>query len=340
MNIFVAGGVGYIGSHTCVELLNQGHEVVIYDNCSNSDPNIIKRIEEISQKSVHFVKGDILDENAMREVFCEYEIDAVLHFAALKAVGESVADPISYYKNNVNGSVCLLEVMRTCGVKTIIFSSSATVYGDPAAIPITEDESIKPTNPYGRTKSMTEQILIDIQNSCPDMHVGILRYFNPVGAHPSGLIGEAPNGIPSNLVPFVAEVAAGKRKCVNIFGIDYPTFDGTGVRDYIHVVDLALAHIAALNYLVNGDESRGPLIVNLGTGKGFSVLQVIESFERVSGRKVPRVFVERRPGDIAECFADCGLAEKLLGWKSKYNLDEMCRDSWAWQLARDGLRDD
>ncbi|QXD23515.1 UDP-glucose 4-epimerase GalE [Opitutia bacterium ISCC 51] len=330
MNILVTGGAGFIGSHTNVELLESGHELIVFDNFSNSERSVLERVEKISGKSVELVEGDLLNPEDLSSVFRNHSIDGVIHFAALKAVGESVAYPLRYYRNNITGTVNLLDCMVEHQVNTFVFSSSATVYGEPSAVPITEDESIKATNPYGQTKAMMEQILLDLAASRPEMKLGILRYFNPVGAHASGLIGEAPTGVPNNLVPFIAQVATGMREQVSVFGNDYPTPDGTGVRDYIHVVDLAKAHLATLNYLTGENSPDEPLIVNLGTGNGYSVLEVIQAFEKASGKAVPYQIVDRRPGDIPTCYSEGTKAKELLGWEAKLDLDAMCQDAWRW----------
>ncbi|MDQ8020541.1 MAG: UDP-glucose 4-epimerase GalE [Moraxellaceae bacterium] len=327
--ILVTGGAGYIGSHTCLELLNAGFEVVVVDNLCNSKAESLRRVEELTgRKIAAFHRVDIRDRAALREVFAAHAIDAVIHFAALKAVGESVAQPLRYYENNIAGTVALTETMAEAGVKAIVFSSSATVYGDPASVPIREDFPTGPTNPYGRTKWMTEFVLSDLAVADKDWRVALLRYFNPVGAHPSGRIGEDPNGIPNNLMPFVSQVAVGKRSRLSVFGGDYATPDGTGVRDYIHVVDLAKGHVAALRRLA---ERSGVLTVNLGTGRGYSVLEVVKAFETASGRPVPYDIVARRPGDVAQCYAEPTLAEQELGWRAGLDLDAMCRDAWNWQ---------
>ena len=327
--ILVTGGAGYIGSHTVVELLDAGYEVVVVDNLSNSSKESLKRVEEITGKSVDFYENDIADMDAMDKIFSENDIDAVIHFAGLKAVGESVEKPLEYYKNNISGTLNMCEVMRSHNVKNIIFSSSATVYGDPETVPITEDcPKGVCTNPYGWTKSMLEQILMDINVSDPEWHVILLRYFNPIGAHKSGRIGEDPNGIPNNLMPYITKVATGQLEKLNVWGNDYPTEDGTGVRDYIHVVDLAKGHVKALEKIV---ENPGVKIYNLGTGKGYSVLEVVENFKEASGVDVPYVIGPRRPGDIAECYADASLAKAELGWEAEFGIKEMCQDSWNWQ---------
>ena len=328
MAILITGGAGYIGSHTCVEMLEDGREIVVVDNFSNSSPVALDRVEQITGKEVRFHQVDLLDEDALREVFRSYSFEAVIHFAALKAVGESVSMPLTYYKNNVSGSLILFEVMQEHHVKNIVFSSSATVYGDPSSVPITEDFPIQPTNPYGWTKAMMEQILIDLQRAKPDWNVILLRYFNPVGAHPSGLIGESPSGIPNNLVPYISQVAVGKRPELQVFGDDYPTEDGTGVRDYIHVVDLARGHLAALDKI---KQDPGLKIYNLGTGQGYSVFEMVKAFERASGKEVPYQVIGRRPGDIAVCFADSSAANRELGWSAQLGLDRMCEDTWRWQ---------
>lgn len=329
--ILVAGGAGYIGSHTCVELLNAGYEVVVVDNLYNASPKAIERVSEITGKDVKFYEVDILDKAALTKVFDENKIDAVIHFAGYKAVGESVAKPIEYYHNNMTGTLVLCDVMREHGVKNIVFSSSATVYGDPAQIPITENcPKGQPTNPYGWTKSMLEQVLTDVHTSDNEWNVILLRYFNPIGAHKSGKIGEDPKGIPNNLVPYVAQVAVGKRECLGVFGNDYDTPDGTGVRDYIHVVDLADGHVKAIKKL---DENPGVAIYNLGTGNGYSVLQVVSAFEKVCGHPIKYEIKPRRDGDIATCYCNPEKAEKELGWKAQYGIAEMCEDTWRWQSS-------
>ena len=329
MNVLLAGGAGYIGSHTCVELLEAGHSVVVADNYSNSCPEAIRRVEEITGKSVKLYEADVCDSEAVDRIFSENKIDAVIHFAGLKAVGESVAKPVMYYRNNIDSTLTLLENMKKHGVNRFIFSSSATVYGTPKEVPLVETMPTgSPTNPYGWTKLMMEQILTDTANANPEMSIVILRYFNPIGAHKSGRIGEDPNGIPNNLMPYITQVAAGRLEQLGVFGDDYPTKDGTGVRDYIHVVDLAKGHVKAIEYSEN---HLGTEIVNLGTGTGYSVLDIVKAFERVNGVKIPYVIKPRRPGDIAECFANAEKAEKVLGWKAELGLDEMCFDSWNWQ---------
>ena len=328
MAILVTGGNGYIGSHTVVELLNLGHEVVVFDNLSNSNLAVLNRIETITGKQPVFVKGDIRDSHALDAVFAAHDISAVIHFAGLRAVGESVAMPLSYYDNNVCGSLRLLEAMDKAGVKKIIFSSSATVYGSPERLPIDEQCALRTTNPYGANKLQIEQMLGDVCVSDAEWSVVALRYFNPVGAHKSGLIGEMPNGIPNNLLPYVTQTALGIRDTLSVFGGDYDTHDGTGVRDYIHVVDLALGHICALNLL---DSQTGFEPINLGTGTGYSVLDIVNSFESVNNIKVPYVIADRRPGDIATCYADPEKAKTLLNWQAEQTLDDMMRDAWHWQ---------
>ena len=333
--ILVTGGTGYIGSHTVVELLAAGKDVLILDNYANSSPKVLERIPKISGRAPAFREGDIRDADGLRALFAAHRIEAVIHFAGLKAVGESVEQPLTYYDNNVNGTLCLLQAMRQAGVRRLVFSSSATVYGDPHHVPIREDFPLQATNPYGRSKLMVEEMLRDLQRAEADWQIAILRYFNPVGAHPSGLIGENPNGIPNNLMPFVAQVAVGKRAQLSVFGNDYPTPDGTGVRDYIHVVDLAQGHLAALAALARSGQS---LTVNLGTGQGYSVLDMVRAFEAASGRPVPYQIVARRAGDIATCYADPQLAGELLGWQARRGIGEMCADAWRWQSKNpDGL---
>lgn len=329
MRILVTGGAGYIGSHTCVELLNLGHEVVVVDNLCNSSEESLNRVEKITGKRPVFYQVDLLDKEGLEAVFAKETVDAVIHFAGLKAVGESVAKPLEYYHNNITGTLILCDVMRNYGVKRIIFSSSATVYGDPAFVPITEDcPKGKITNPYGQTKGMLEQILTDLHTADPEWSVILLRYFNPVGAHKSGLIGEDPAGIPNNLTPYITQVAVGKLKEVGVFGDDYDTPDGTGVRDYIHVVDLAIGHVKALDKLMEDNAVR---IYNLGTGHGYSVLDMIKAFSKACGKEIPYVIKPRRPGDIATCYADPALAKKELGWEAERGLEEMCEDGWRWQ---------
>lgn len=326
--ILVTGGAGYIGSHTTLELLRAGYEVVVVDDLSNSKEESLKRVGELSGGTIHFYKENLLDSAVLANIFTKHKIEAVIHFAGFKAVGESVSMPLRYYHNNVTGTLILLEAMKDAGVKNIVFSSSATVYGDPERVPITEEDRLCPTNPYGRTKYMIEEIMKDVYVSDNSWNIVLLRYFNPVGADISGRIGEDPNGIPNNLIPFVSQVAVGKLKQLSIFGNDYPTHDGTGVRDYIHVVDLAIGHIKAIDKL---KVMPGVAIYNLGTGQGYSVLDMVKAFEKASGKKVPYKITERRPGDIAVCFADPSKASKELGWKAERGLDQMCEDSWRWQ---------
>ena len=330
MAILVSGGAGYIGSHTCIELLNAGYDIVVADNYYNASPVVLDRVKQITGKDFRFYQADMTRHEDVEKIFSECpDITAVIQFAAYKAVGESVSKPIEYYYNNLNCTLVILDVMRRHGCKNFVFSSSATVYGDPASVPITEEFPVgATTNPYGTTKAFTERILTDLCKAEPRMNVALLRYFNPIGAHPSGLIGEDPNGIPNNLVPYIAKVAVGKLKEVHVFGNDYPTPDGTGVRDYIHVVDLAKGHVAALKKL---ETKPGLFICNLGTGHGYSVLDVIHAFEKACGKKLPYVIDPRRPGDIAECWADPSKAKRELGWQAEYGIEEMCRDSWNWQ---------
>ena len=329
MAILVTGGAGFIGSHTVVELQNAGYDVVVVDNLVNSSRKSLERVEKITGKEVTFYEADINDAAALNEIFEKESIDSVIHFAGLKAVGESVAKPLEYYMNNISGSLTLFDVMRNHGVKNIIFSSSATVYGDPAFVPITEEcPKGEITNPYGKTKGMLEEILTDIQKADPEWNVILLRYFNPIGAHKSGLIGEDPNGIPNNLMPYITKVATGELPRVNVFGNDYPTPDGTGVRDYIHVMDLATGHVNAIDKI---KENPGVKVYNLGTGKGYSVLDVIHAFGKACGKEIPYEIKPRRAGDIATCYSDASLAKKELGWEAQYDIDEMCADSWKWQ---------
>ena len=330
MRVLVTGGAGYIGSHTCVELLEAGYEVVVLDNLVNSSAESISRVQEITGKKMVFYKIDLLDRQAVSTVFEKETIDAVIHFAGLKAVGESVEMPLNYYHNNITGTLVLLEVMKEHGVRNFVFSSSACVYGDPATVPITEEFPLQPTNPYGHTKVMIEQILKDLHFTDPSLNIALLRYFNPVGAHPSGRIGEDPRGIPNNLAPYIAQVASGKLAELSVYGNDYPTDDGTGVRDYIHVMDLANGHVKALEKLA---ENPGVVTYNLGTGRGYSVLEMIKGFEEAAGRKVAYKVVGRRPGDIASCYADPTKAERELSWKATRDIDEMCSDTWRWQSA-------
>lgn len=328
MTILVTGGAGYIGSHTCVELLNAGHQVTVFDNFSNSQPEALARVERITGKKLQFIQGDIRDRAALTNALRQSAATAVIHFAGLKAVGESVTQPLSYYDNNVVGTVRLLEAMTDCDVKTLVFSSSATVYGDPQYLPLTEDHPLSSTNPYGQTKLVIENMLRDLYASDASWRIGILRYFNPVGAHASGLIGEDPQGVPNNLMPFVAQVAVGRREFLNVWGNDYATPDGTGVRDYIHVVDLALGHLAALKRLQTQTQC---VAVNLGTGVGYSVLDMVRAFEQASGKPVAYQISPRRPGDIAACYADPAHAKALLGWQAERDLQTMCQDAWRWQ---------
>ncbi len=329
MKILLAGGAGYIGSHTCVELLNSGYEVIVADNFSNSCPEAIKRVEEITGKSVPLYEADVCDSKAVEKIFSENKIDAVIHFAGLKAVGESCEKPVMYYRNNIDSTLTLLEGMKKYGVNNFIFSSSATVYGTPTSVPLVETMPTgSPTNPYGWTKLMMEQILSDTAKANPELSVVLLRYFNPIGAHESGRIGEDPNGIPNNLMPYITQVAAGRLPQLGVFGNDYPTHDGTGVRDYIHVVDLAKGHVKAIEY---ASKHKGTEVFNLGTGTGYSVLDIVNAFIRVNKIDIPYVIKPRRAGDIAECFADATKAEKLLGWTAEKSLEDMCYDSWNWQ---------
>lgn len=329
MAILITGGAGYIGSHTAVELLNEGYEVVVYDNLCNSSKESLKRVENITGKTVKFYEGDILDAEKLTAMFEAEKIDAVIHCAALKAVGESVRKPLEYYQNNITGTLSLLNVMQKVGVRRIVFSSSATVYGDPEIIPITEEcPKGQCTNPYGWTKSMMEQIMSDLQKANPDWNVILLRYFNPVGAHKSGLIGEDPKGIPNNLMPYISQVAVGKLEKLGVFGDDYNTHDGTGVRDYIHVVDLAKGHVKAINYILT---NPGLDVINLGTGVGYSVLDMVKAFSKACGKEIPYEIKPRRAGDIDMCYADPAKALKVLGWKAEKGLDEMCEDAWRWQ---------
>lgn len=329
MAILVTGGAGFIGSHTCVELLNAGYEVIVVDNLCNSSQESLRRVEKITGKHVKFYEADIRDTDTLNQIFDKESVECVIHFAGLKAVGESVAKPLEYYDNNISGTLRLCDVMRNHGVKNIIFSSSATIYGEPAFIPITEGcPKGVCTNPYGWTKWMLEQILTDLHTADPEWNVVLLRYFNPIGAHKSGLIGEDPKGIPNNLMPYVAQVAIGKLECLGVFGNDYDTPDGTGVRDYIHVVDLAIGHVKALKKI---QEKAGVSIYNLGTGTGYSVLDMVHAFEEASGRKVPYQIKERRAGDIASCYSDATKAKEELGWTAERDLKEMCEDAWRWQ---------
>jgi len=331
MRVIVTGGAGYIGSHTCLELLDAGYQVTVVDNLCNSSRESINRVEALTGKSVTFFEVDLLDRDLLREVFAQSpDAQAVIHFAGLKAVGESVRCPLLYYQNNLTATLNLCQVMQDRGLKNIVFSSSATVYGDPATVPIREDFPLSCTNPYGRTKLMSEEILTDLHRADPQWNVILLRYFNPVGAHKSGRIGEDPNGIPNNLVPYIAQVAIGRLKELSVYGNDYPTEDGTGVRDYIHVVDLALGHLRALEKL---QQNPGTVTYNLGTGQGYSVLEMIEAFAQTSGKQIPYRIVGRRAGDIARCFADPTLARNELGWTARFGIQEMCADTWRWQLT-------
>ena len=329
MTILVTGGAGFIASHTNIELLNAGYDVIVMDNLCNSSKESVARVEQITGKKVKFYEADMRNVEDLEKIFSENVIDVIIHFAGLKAVGESCVKPFEYYENNISGTLNIISMMRKYNVKKMVFSSSATVYGDPEVIPITEECKVGGvTNPYGQTKLMLEQILTDIQKADPDFDIALLRYFNPIGAHESGLIGEAPNGIPNNLLPYVAKVAAGVLDRVNVFGDDYDTPDGTGVRDYIHVVDLAKGHVCAVKKLL---EHPGLVIYNLGTGVGYSVLDIIHNFEKACGKKIPYVIAPRRPGDIAICYSDPSKAERELGWKAQYGIDRMCEDAWRWQ---------
>ncbi len=329
MRILVTGGTGYIGSHTVVLLMRAGHEVAILDNLSNSSPRILERIAQITGAAPRFLMVDLCDRPALISSLSTNPPDAVMHFAALKAVGESVLNPLRYYQNNLHGTLNLLEALSDLGTRRLVFSSSACVYGDPLTLPLTESAATRPTSPYGRSKLMIEQMLADLEVAQPDWRIASLRYFNPVGAHPSGLIGENPRDVPNNLAPYVAQVASGRRERLRVFGADYPTPDGTGIRDYLHVMDLAAGHLAALDYLLRGGAS---LTVNLGTGRGHSVLELVAAFEKVSGRKIPYDIVARRPGDIASCYADASLARAALGWRAQLSLEDMCGDAWRWQF--------
>ncbi|MBM7654406.1 UDP-glucose 4-epimerase GalE [Neobacillus cucumis] len=328
MAVLVTGGAGYIGSHTCIELLNAGRDIIVVDNYSNSKPESLKRVKELTGKDFAFYEVDLLDRIGLEKVFAENQIEAVIHFAGLKAVGESVSIPLHYYHNNITGTLILCEVMKQFGVKNLVFSSSATVYGMPERVPIQEDFPLGATNPYGRTKLMVEEILRDLYVSDSEWSIALLRYFNPIGAHESGRIGEDPNGIPNNLMPFITQVAVGKLKQLQVFGSDYPTVDGTGVRDYIHVVDLAIGHLKALEKIL---PSTGVEAYNLGTGTGYSVLEIVTAFEKASGVEIPYKIVDRRPGDVAVCYADPAKAKNELGWTASRGIAEMCEDSWRWQ---------
>ena len=329
--ILATGGAGYIGSHTCVELLEAGHDVVVVDNLDNSSEEALRRVEKITGKSLTFYQSDLTDMPALEKIFDEHRFDSVVHFAGLKAVGESVEVPLRYYQNNLIGTLNLLECMRTKGPRDLVFSSSATVYGDPDSVPVTEETALGPNNPYGRTKYFIEEMCRDVASSLTDgkgWKIVLLRYFNPVGAHPSGLMGEDPADIPNNLMPFIMQVAVGRRPQLSVFGSDYPTPDGTGVRDYIHVVDLAKGHLAALESI---DSFEGSVAINLGTGRGYSVLEIVQTVEKVTGRKIPYEMVDRRPGDVATIYADPSRAAELLGWRAELGLEEICADSWRWQ---------
>jgi len=328
MSILVTGGAGYIGTHTCIELLNAGYEIIVVDNYSNSKPEALNRVKKITGKEFKFYEVDLLDKVGLENVFKENKIDAVIHFAGLKAVGESVAMPLQYYHNNITGTLYLCEVMKEYDVKNIVFSSSATVYGMDHASPLMEDLILSTTNPYGSTKMMIEHILKDVHISDDEWSIALLRYFNPIGAHESGMIGEDPNGIPNNLMPYITQVAVGKREKLSVFGSDYDTHDGTGVRDYIHVVDLSLGHLKALEKI---SDSSGVHTYNLGTGTGYSVLDVVNAFEKANGVEIPYVLTDRRPGDVGTCFADASKALNELGWKTERTIEDMCRDSWNWQ---------
>lgn len=328
MNVLLTGGAGYIGTHTCVELINAGHKAIIADNFSNSSPKAVERVEEITGVKIPLYNIDVCNNAAVDKLFYENKIDAVIHFAGLKAVGESCEIPLAYYRNNLDSTLTLLEVMNKYGVKNFVFSSSATVYGIPESVPLVETMPTGCTNPYGWTKLMNERILQDAAKADPGLSVVLLRYFNPIGAHESGRIGENPDGIPNNLMPYITQVAAGRLKCLGVFGNDYPTHDGTGVRDYIHVVDLAKGHVKAIDY---AQSRKGAEIFNLGTGNGYSVLDIVNAFMKANNIEIPYVIKPRRPGDIAECYADPSKAREILGWKAEKNLEDMCRDSWNWQ---------
>lgn len=331
MRILITGGAGYIGSHTCIALYEAGFEFVVFDNLCNSSNESLKRVEKIIGKSIDFVQGDIRDARALEAVFEKYAVSSVIHIAGLKSIGESLFNPLKYYDNNVNGTLVLLDTMKKYGCKKIVFSSSAAVYGDPLMTPIKEDFPLHPTNPYGKTKVFIEEILRDIFVSDDSYKIMLLRYFNPVGVHESGTIGEDPNGVPNNLMPFIAQTAAGKREFLSIFGGDYDTHDGTGIRDYIHVVDLADAHVKALDYLNSDKFNIQNAIFNIGTGSGYSVLDLVKAYERASGKKISYKIIERRAGDIAKCFADSSYAKEVLGWEATRYIDKMCQDSWKWQ---------
>lgn len=337
MAILVTGGAGYIGSHTCIELLNAGYEVVVVDNLCNASKKSLDRVKEITGKDLTFYEDDLLDRAAIEHIFEQEKIDSVIHFAGLKAVGESVSKPLEYYYNNITGTLVLCDVMRNHGVKNIVFSSSATVYGSPKTVPIKEDFPLSVTNPYGRTKLMLEEIFRDFAVADPEWNIILLRYFNPIGAHESGKIGENPKGIPNNLMPYITQVAIGKLNCLGVFGDDYDTPDGSGVRDYIHVVDLAVGHVKAIEKL---EEKKGVITYNLGTGVGYSVLDMVKAFEKASGKQIKYEIKPRRAGDIATCYADASLAKAELGWEAKKNLEDMCTDSWKWQKNNPNGYDD
>ncbi len=334
--ILVTGGAGYIGTHTCIKLIEAGYRPIVLDNYSNSSPEAIRRVEQITGANIESIVGDVNDSALLNNVFAQHAIHAVIHFAGLKAVGESVAQPLRYYQNNVSGTLVLCQAMQAAGVRNLVFSSSATVYGDPASLPIKEDFPTSATNPYGRSKLIVEQMLGDLYDADHGWNIALLRYFNPVGAHPSGSIGEDPADIPNNLMPFIAQVAVGRREQLSVFGGDYSTHDGTGVRDYIHVMDLAEGHVKALEWL---DRDAGIKAFNLGTGQGYSVLDMLHAFEKACGKPLPYAIVDRRPGDVAACYADPALAERALGWKARLTLEDMCADSWRWQSQNpDGYR--
>lgn len=337
MKVFVSGGAGYIGSHTCVELMSNNHEVLVFDNFSNASPVVLDRIKSISGRGIKAVHGDVRNLRELNAIFAEFRPEAVIHFAALKSVAESLAKPLDYFDNNINGSIVLLQAMKVAEVDNLVFSSSATVYGAHNTCPIREDAVLQVTNPYGRTKLVTEQLIEDVAAGREKFEYVNLRYFNPAGAHESGELGEDPSGVPSNLIPYISQVAVGRRPHLEIFGNDYATLDGTGVRDYIHVVDLARSHVAAVNFL---SQRRGSLTVNVGTGRGYSVLEVVTAFERACGRKIPLRFSERRAGDVAECYADPSLAQRTLDWRAEYDLERICADAWRWQSRHPyGYRD-
>jgi UDP-glucose 4-epimerase len=331
MNVLLTGGMGYVGSHTAVVLLRAGHQVVLYDNLSNSSDQVLEKLSQITGQPISFVKGDVLDTELLKATLAAHEIDAVIHFAGLKAVGESLEKPVEYYANNVQGSISLLQAMQSVDIKTLVFSSSATVYGEPKYLPLDENHPTSATNPYGRSKLHIEEMLIDVAASAPDWRIACLRYFNPVGAHESGLIGENPNGVPNNLMPYIAQVAAGQRPCLSVFGGDYPTEDGTGVRDYIHVMDLAEGHAATLNLL---SETSGWHAINLGTGQGYSVLDMVQAFEKASGCQVPYQFVARRAGDVAACYANPNKASERLNWRAVRGLGDMCASTWRFHQSQ------